>query len=154
MTTSSGPVTRSRSSTARSSTVSSPSSTPAFRTPRHHERRKTKALPQRCRRPGTSLLCDNVIHLSLDGARGGRRTRHYDHNASTIRVIGIDANRTNIAPATLGGFGMTGYGAKATMASRKIDYLFVKGAVQPSSIDHTVSGTKSNHLALYGFIDF
>ncbi|MDR8413132.1 hypothetical protein MTP10_30920 [Nonomuraea sp. 3-1Str] len=75
-------------------------------------------------------------------------------NASTIRVIGIDANRANIASTTLGGFGMTGYGAKATMGSRKIDYLFVKGAVQPSSIDHTVSSTKSNHLALYGFITF
>ncbi|WP_336216642.1 hypothetical protein [Nonomuraea sp. LPB2021202275-12-8] len=75
-------------------------------------------------------------------------------NASTIRVIGIDANRTNIAPTTLGGFGVTGYGAKATAGSRKIDYLFVKGAVQPSSIDHTVSSTKSNHLALYGFIRF
>ncbi|MFC5827407.1 hypothetical protein [Nonomuraea insulae] len=75
-------------------------------------------------------------------------------NASTIRVIGIDANRTNIAPGTLAGFGMTGYGAKATSGSRKIDYLFVKGAVLPSSVDHTVSGTKSNHLALYGFITY
>ncbi|GAA2830678.1 hypothetical protein [Nonomuraea rubra] len=75
-------------------------------------------------------------------------------NASTIRVIGVDANRTGIAPGTLGGFGMTGYGAKATMGSRKIDYLFVKGAVRPSSVDHTVSGTKSNHLALYGFITY
>ncbi|WP_345570130.1 hypothetical protein [Nonomuraea rosea] len=75
-------------------------------------------------------------------------------NASTIRVLGIDANRANIASTTLGGFGMTGYGAKATMGSRKIDYLFVKGAVQPSSIGHTVSSTRSNHLALYGFIAF
>ncbi|MFC4116806.1 hypothetical protein [Nonomuraea zeae] len=75
-------------------------------------------------------------------------------NASTIRVIGIDANRTNIAATTLGGFGMTGYGTKATAGSRKIDYLFVKGTVQPSSIGHTVSSTKSNHLALYGFIAF
>ncbi|GAA4907944.1 hypothetical protein GCM10023334_005510 [Nonomuraea thailandensis] len=75
-------------------------------------------------------------------------------NASAIRVIGVDANRTGIAPATLGGFGMTGYGTKATMGSRKIDYLFVKGAVQPSAVGHTVSGTKSNHLALYGFITY
>nr|SBO97659.1 hypothetical protein BN4615_P7175 [Nonomuraea gerenzanensis] len=75
-------------------------------------------------------------------------------NASAIRVIGVDANRTGIAPATLSGFGMTGYGAKATMGPRKIDYLFVKGAVRPSAVDHTVSGTKSNHLALYGFITY
>ncbi|TYB55359.1 hypothetical protein FXF51_45670 [Nonomuraea sp. PA05] len=75
-------------------------------------------------------------------------------NASAIRVIGVDANRTNIAPATLGGFGMTGYGTKATMGAKKIDYLFVKGAVRPSSVGHTVSGTKSNHLALYGFITY
>ncbi|MEV0313659.1 hypothetical protein [Nonomuraea fuscirosea] len=49
---------------------------------------------------------------------------------------------------------MTGYGSKTTAGSRKIDYLFVKGSVQPSRIDHTVSGTTSNHLALYGFITF
>ncbi|GAA0937318.1 hypothetical protein [Nonomuraea longicatena] len=75
-------------------------------------------------------------------------------NASDIRVVGIDANRRDIAPTTLGGFGMTGYGSKPTMGSRKIDYLFVKGTVRPSAIDHTVSGTKSNHRALYGFIEY
>lgn len=75
-------------------------------------------------------------------------------NASTIRVVGIDANRTGIASSTLSAFGMTGYGTKATDGSRKIDYLFVRGTVHPSPIGHTVSGTKSNHLALYGFIDF
>jgi hypothetical protein len=75
-------------------------------------------------------------------------------NASTIRIVGIDANRTGIAPGTLGGFGMTGYGSQPTNGSSKIDYLFIRGAVQPSSIGHTVSSTKSNHLALYGFITF
>jgi len=75
-------------------------------------------------------------------------------NASAIRVVGIDANRTGIAANTLSGLGMTGYGTKATNGSRKIDYLFVRGTVRPSPVGHTVSGTKSNHLALYGFIDF
>lgn len=74
--------------------------------------------------------------------------------ASDIRVIGIDANRTGISPDTLSGYGMKGYGAKATNGSRKIDYLFVRGTVASSPVDHTVGGTKSNHLALYGFVDF
>ncbi|MEU6715046.1 hypothetical protein ABZ897_26580 [Nonomuraea sp. NPDC046802] len=99
-----------------------------------------------CAGAGYTGIANSGIHVGVDATSL--------LNASTIRVIGIDANRTNIAPTALGGFGMTGYGAKATMGSRKIDYLFVKGAVQPSSVDHTVSGTKSNHLALYGFIEF
>jgi len=73
-------------------------------------------------------------------------------NASTVRVVGIDANRTGISRTVLGGQGMTGHGARATSGSSKIDYLFVRGAVQPSVIDHTVAGTRSNHLALYAFI--
>jgi hypothetical protein len=75
-------------------------------------------------------------------------------NASTIRVIGIDANRTGIAANTLSGFGMTGYGTAATDGSRKIDYIFVRGTVQASPIGYTVTGTKSNHRALYAFITF
>jgi hypothetical protein len=75
-------------------------------------------------------------------------------NASDLRVIGMDANRTGIPASTLSGFGMTGYGTAATNGSRKIDYLFVRGTVHPSPVGHTVSGTKSNHRALYGFIDF
>lgn len=75
-------------------------------------------------------------------------------NASTIRIVGIDANRTGIAPTTLSGYGMTGYGTAATLGSSKIDYLFIRGTVQPSPIGHTVSGTKSNHMALYGFITY
>lgn len=74
--------------------------------------------------------------------------------SSAIRIVGIDANRTRISADTLRGYGMTGHGAKATNGSRKIDYLFVRGAVASSPVDHTVSSTKSNHLALYGFIDF
>ncbi|GAB3977805.1 hypothetical protein V1634_13505 [Plantactinospora veratri] len=75
-------------------------------------------------------------------------------NASTIRVVGIDANRTGIPASTLSGYGMTGYGSRATSGSSKIDYLFVRGSVQPSAVDHTVAGTRSNHLALYGFITY
>ncbi len=75
-------------------------------------------------------------------------------NASTIRIVGIDANRTGIAATTLNGYGMTGHGTAATSGSRKIDYLFVRGTVHSSPVGHTVAGTKSNHLALYGFIDF
>ncbi|WP_246082821.1 hypothetical protein [Nonomuraea diastatica] len=99
-----------------------------------------------CSGAGSTGIANSGIHVGVDATRL--------MNASTIRVIGIDANRTDIASSTLSGFGMTGYGARSTMDSRKIDYLFVKGAVQPSSIDHTVSGTKSNHLALYGFITY
>ncbi|MFF5248076.1 hypothetical protein ACFY3V_27635 [Streptosporangium sp. NPDC000095] len=35
-----------------------------------------------------------------------------------------------------------------------VSHLFVKGIVRPSSIGHTVGGTKPGHLALYGFIAF
>lgn len=73
-------------------------------------------------------------------------------NASTVRVVGIDANRTSISRTVLGAQGMTGYGARATSGSSKIDYLFVRGTVQPSPVDHTVVSTRSNHLALYAFI--
>jgi hypothetical protein len=99
-----------------------------------------------CAGAGTTGIANSGIHVGADATSL--------MNASTIRVIGIDANRTNIASSTLSGFGMTGYGTRSTMGSRKIDYLFVRGAVQPSSVDHTVSGTKSNHLALYGFITY
>ncbi|MGR6917632.1 hypothetical protein ACU635_25625 [[Actinomadura] parvosata] len=99
-----------------------------------------------CAGAGDTGIAGSGIHVGADATSL--------MNSSAIRVIGIDANRTGIAPATLGGFGMTGYGAKATMGTKKIDYLFVKGTVLPSSVDHTVSGTKSNHLALYGFISY
>ena len=99
-----------------------------------------------CAGAGTTGIANSGIHLGADATSL--------LNASTIRVVGIDANRTNIAATTLSGFGLTGHGAKATSGSRKIDYLFAKGTVQPSSIDHTVNGTKSNHLALYAFIAF
>ncbi|MEV4081742.1 hypothetical protein ACGFJC_51635 [Nonomuraea fuscirosea] len=99
-----------------------------------------------CAGAGTTGIGNSGIHVGADATAL--------MNASAIRVIGIDANRTNIAATTLSGFGMTGHGTKATMGSRKIDYLFVKGAVLPSPIGHTVSSTKSNHLALYGFITY
>lgn len=75
-------------------------------------------------------------------------------NSSTIRIVGIDANRRSIPASTLSGYGMTGFGGKATFNTSKIDYLFIRGTVQPSPIDHTVAGTKSNHKALYGFVTF
>jgi hypothetical protein len=75
-------------------------------------------------------------------------------NSATIRVVGMDANRTGIPANTLAANGLTGYGTAATHGSSKIDYLFARGAVRPSSIGNTVGGTKSNHLALYAFIDF
>ncbi|MFG1941866.1 hypothetical protein [Nonomuraea sp. NPDC048826] len=97
-----------------------------------------------CAGPGDPGIANSGLRLGADARRL--------MNASTVRVVGVDANRTGIAPATLGGYGMTGYGAKPTMGSRKIDYLFVKGAVRPSPVDHTVAGTKSNHRALYAFV--
>ena len=73
--------------------------------------------------------------------------------ASTVRVIGVDANRAGIAAAALSGYGLTGYGSSATVGRRtQIDYLFVRGDVAPSDVDHTVDGTLSNHRALYGFV--
>jgi hypothetical protein len=111
----------------------------------------TMHLPQEnasnaCAGDGDKGIGGTGIHLGADATSL--------MNASTIRVIGIDANRTGIASTTLNTHGMTGYGTTATNGSRKIDYLFVRGTVQPSSINHTVGGTKSNHLALYAFIDF
>ena len=73
---------------------------------------------------------------------------------ATIAVIGADANRTGIAATALQRFGMTGYGTSDTIGRSKIDYLFVRGQVRPSPIGHTVEGTRSNHRALYGFIDY
>jgi hypothetical protein len=111
----------------------------------------TMHLPQEnrqyaCAGDGDKGIAGSGIHLGADATTL--------MNASTIRIVGIDANRTGIAASTLSGYGMTGYGTKATNGTSKIDYLFVRGSVQPSAIGHTVSGTKSNHLALYAFIGF
>ncbi|WP_433553668.1 hypothetical protein ACQP08_10825 [Micromonospora zamorensis] len=111
----------------------------------------TMHLPQEnrqnaCAGDGDRGIANTGIHLGADATSL--------LNASTIRVVGIDANRTGIGAGTLSGYGMTGYGSKATSGSSKIDYLFLNGGVRPSTIDHTVGGTKSNHLALYGFIAY
>ncbi|SCF27824.1 hypothetical protein GA0070618_4760 [Micromonospora echinospora] len=111
----------------------------------------TMHLPQEnrsnaCAGDGYTGIGGTGIHLGADATSL--------MNASTIRVVGIDANRTGIPAGTLSGHGMTGYGTKATHGSSKIDYLFVRGTVQPSPVGHTVSGTRSNHLALYAFISF
>ncbi|MGB2569177.1 hypothetical protein ACPFP2_12080 [Micromonospora citrea] len=111
----------------------------------------TMHLPQEnrqnaCAGDGYTGIAGTGIHIGADATSL--------MNASTIRVVGIDANRTGIAASTLGGYGMTGYGATATHSSSKIDYLFVRGSVQPSPVDHTVTGTKSNHRALYAFVTY
>ncbi|MCG5467259.1 hypothetical protein LADH09A_001624 [Micromonospora sp. LAH09] len=111
----------------------------------------TMHLPQEnrqnaCAGDGDRGIANTGIHLGADATSL--------LNASTIRVVGIDANRTGIGAGTLSGYGMTGYGSEATNGSSKIDYLFLNGSVQPSTIDHTVGGTRSNHLALYGFIAY
>jgi hypothetical protein len=99
-----------------------------------------------CAGDGDKGIASSGIHIGADATSL--------LNASTIRIVGIDANRTAIAASTLGGYGMTGYGTGATSGSSKIDYLFIRGTVQASPIGHTVTSTKSNHLALYGFISF
>lgn len=111
----------------------------------------TMHLPQEnrqyaCAGDGYKGIANTGIHIGADATTL--------MNASTIRIVGIDANRTGIAASTLSGFGMTGYGTRPTNGSSKIDYLFIRGTVQPSVIDYTVNSTKSNHLALYGFITF
>ena len=111
----------------------------------------TMHLPQEnrqyaCAGAGYKGIASTGIHIGADATSL--------MNASTIRVVGIDANRTGIAATTLSGYGMTGYGTRATSGTSKIDYLFVRGTVQPSPIGHTVTSTKSNHLALYSFITF
>lgn len=111
----------------------------------------TMHLPQEnaahaCAGDGDKGIGGSGIHVAADATSL--------MNASTIRVIGMDANRTGIAATTLSGFGMTGYGTAATDGSRKIDYIWVRGTVQPSPIGYTVASTKSNHRALYAFITF
>ena len=138
--------------------------------------RRTSAIAARFTIKGTSttvfaatmhLPQENADHpCSGDGETGIKGTGiHVAADArslmadSDIRIVGIDANRTpsgtgGVTPSTLAEYGMTGYGSNPTSGSRKIDYLFVAGKVRPSPVDYTVAGTKSNHLALYGFIDY
>ena len=133
--------------------------------------RRTSAIAARFTVRGTSTtVFAATMHLPQENARhacAGERDKGVKDSgirigadaarllaASDIRVIGMDANRTGIAASTLDGYGMAGHGGKATNGSRKIDYLFVRGAVRPSPVDFTVTGTKSNHRALYAFIDF
>ncbi|MEV4534358.1 hypothetical protein AB0J82_11065 [Asanoa sp. NPDC049518] len=99
-----------------------------------------------CAGDGDKGLGSTGIHLGADATSL--------LNASTIRIVGIDANRTGIPASTLSSYGMTGYGTAATSGSSKIDYLFVRGTVQSSPVGHTVAGTKSNHKALYGFVSY
>ncbi len=111
----------------------------------------TMHLPQEnwqnaCSGDGEKGIGSTGIHIGADATTL--------MNSSTIRVVGIDANRTGIPASTLSGYGMTSYGTAATSGSSKIDYLFVRGAVQSSPVGHTVAATRSNHKALYGFITY
>ncbi|MDI1465236.1 hypothetical protein QEZ54_30135 [Catellatospora sp. KI3] len=111
----------------------------------------TMHLPQEnrqnaCAGDGDKGIGGTGIHLGADATSL--------MNASTIRIVGIDANRTAIPASTLSGYGMNGYGTAATNGSSKIDYLFVRGSVQSSPVGYTVASTRSNHKALYGFIAF
>lgn len=93
---------------------------------------------------------DNTKGIAGSGIRIGSSSAITMLNASSIRLIGIDANRSGISSTALSAdYGVTGYGTGATMGTSKIDYLFVKGTVRQSG---TVSGTRSNHKALYTFI--
>ncbi|MGH8794416.1 MAG: hypothetical protein ACRDXX_17420, partial [Stackebrandtia sp.] len=104
----------------------------------------TMHLPQEnaddaCAGKSDTGIKETGIHFGADASRL--------MNDSTIRIVGIDANRTpegsdgagGITPSTLDDYGMTGYGSAPTTKSNKIDYLFIKGSVQPSSVDHTVA---------------
>ena len=108
-------------------------------------------LPQQNRRHACARESDAGVGGSgiRLGATANRLLR-----TSALGVIGVDANRIGLTPATLAAYGLTGYGTPITIGRSKIDYLFVRGEVQPSAIDHTVADTGSNHLALYGFIDY
>lgn len=99
-----------------------------------------------CAGKGTTGIGGTGMHIGADATNL--------MNNSTLRVVGIDANLRGIPGDTLSGYGMTGYGSEPTMGTRKIDYLFIRGTVQPSPVGHTVDSTKSNHMALYGFIQF
>jgi hypothetical protein len=111
----------------------------------------TMHLPQEnrqdaCAGEGDTGIGGTGIHLGADAISL--------MNASTIRIVGIDANRTGIPADTLSGYGMTSYGTAATNGSSKIDYLFMRGTVHTSPIGYTVASTKSNHKALYGVITY
>jgi hypothetical protein len=80
---------------------------------------------------------------------------------STIRIMGMDANKPGISPSVLNSaYGVTSRGTSPTFSSNgddtptvKYDYLFTNGSVQASDRDYTINGTKSNHKALYAFIN-
>lgn len=99
-----------------------------------------------CAGDGDTGMTDSGIRLGEDARRLLKGT--------SIRAVGVDANRTRLGEDVLDGYGLTGHGASRTMPRSKIDYLFVRGDVRSSEIDHTVPGTRSNHLALYTFIDY
>jgi len=111
----------------------------------------TMHLPQEngenaCAGDGDTGIGGTGIHLGADAVSL--------MNASTIRIVGVDANRGGIPAGTLSVYGMTGYGTAATNGTSKIDYLFVRGTVQASPVGYTVASTKSNHKALYSFIAY
>lgn len=99
-----------------------------------------------CAGAGDPGIDDTGIGFGVDATRLLQESR--------VRVIGVDANRPKIADDALAMFGATSLGNTRTLHRSKIDYLFVRGDVRSSTIDHTVEGTLSNHRALYSFIDY
>jgi hypothetical protein len=81
---------------------------------------------------------------------------------STIRVVGIDANRVNLMPNTLDRYNMVNVGSGNTHQAKegweKIDYIFAKGpksdSIKSSPIGNTVASTESPHKALYSFVTY
>ena len=77
---------------------------------------------------------------------------------STLRFVGIDANKEGIPRNTLSG--LTHYGSRDTNGygssnPKKIDYLFAGGGTALASAnDYTATTTKSNHKALHVFVAF
>lgn len=140
-------------------------------TKRTHKWKRTTAVAARFRIAGTTTTVFAAsLHLPQQNRRhacAGPRDAGVDGSGirldpaakklldrSQVRVIGVDANRTGLGAAALDEYGLTGYGTGTTIGHGKIDYLFVRGDVEPSAISHTVAGTRSNHLALYGFIAY
>ena len=111
----------------------------------------TMHLPQQNRRHACAGKSD--VGVGGSGIRLGPAADRL-LRTSAVRVIGVDANRTGLTPGTLADYDLTGHGTGPTIGRSKIDYLFIRGEVQPSAINHTVADTRSNHLALYGFIDY
>lgn len=133
-------------------------------------------LPQENHQPvvhGTpDLKADNACggdhnrgEIGSDGLGTGVHMGDEAHDlmvGSTIRVVGMDANRMNLQSDTLKRYNLVNVGSgnthQATFGWEKIDYIFAKGpnqgSVAPSPIGNTVASTESPHKALYAFVSY